>query len=59
MPLVPESAFQAHADSQRELVELSPRGRQVIGRHSGHFPQLQEPQVVIDAIRDVVDRCRS
>ncbi len=59
MPLVPATAFRAHVDSQRELVALSPHGRHVIGRNSGHFPHLQEPQVVIDAIRDVVERCGS
>jgi pimeloyl-ACP methyl ester carboxylesterase len=59
MPLVPASAFQAHVDNQRELVGLSPLGRQVIGRASGHFPQLDEPALVIQAIRDVVERVRS
>ena len=59
MPFVPASAFQRHVDNQRELVGLSPLGRQVIAASSGHFPQLDEPALVIDAIRDVVDRVRS
>jgi len=58
MPLVPERAFRAHADHQRELVELSPQGRHVIATASGHFPHMQEPGVVVDAIADVVTRCR-
>jgi pimeloyl-ACP methyl ester carboxylesterase len=56
MPLVPKSAFQSHVDNQRELVDLSPLGRQVIGRSSGHFPQLDQPELVIEAIRDVIAR---
>lgn len=59
MPLVPASAFQAHVEHQRELVGLSPLGRQVIGRSSGHFPQLDEPALVIEAIRDLIDGVRS
>ena len=59
MPLVPEGAFRAHADHQRELVELSPQGRHLIAGDSGHFPHLQEPGLVVDAIADVVARCRA
>jgi pimeloyl-ACP methyl ester carboxylesterase len=58
MPLVPATAFQAHVDNQRELVGLSPFGRQVIAGTSGHFPQLDEPALVIEAIRDVIERVR-
>ena len=54
MPLVPASAFQRHVDHQRQLVALSPLGSQVIAQTSGHFPQLDEPGLVIDAIRAIV-----
>ena len=30
-----------------------------MAEHSGHFPQLHEPEVVVDAIRDVIERARS
>ena len=56
MPLVPTAAFRAHVDHQRELVALSPISRQVIAAASGHFPQLDEPAIVIEAIRDLVER---
>ena len=59
MPLVPASAFQAHVDHQRELVALSPLGRQVIAAASGHFPQLDEPALVIEALRDLVERVQA
>lgn len=36
---------------QQELARLSPQGQQVIAPHSGHFPQLTQPELVLDAIR--------
>ncbi|MFN2291255.1 MAG: alpha/beta fold hydrolase [Anaerolineae bacterium] len=39
---------------QAELAALSPRGRQVTVRGSGHHIQIDQPQAVIDAIREVV-----
>lgn len=38
---------------QEELAALSTRGRRVVARGSGHSVQLDEPGVVIDAIREV------
>ena len=54
MRMVPEAAFETHQEAQRGRAALSPQGRQVIAERSGHFPQLHEPDVVSDAIRDVV-----
>lgn len=50
---VPEDAFAAHLAAQATLPGLSPLGRQVIAPGSGHFPQLTEPDLVLDAIRSV------
>lgn len=36
---------------QQELARLSPQGQQVIASLSGHFPQLTQPELVLDAIR--------
>jgi pimeloyl-ACP methyl ester carboxylesterase len=36
---------------QQELARLSPLGEQVIAQRSGHFPQLTEPEVVLDVLR--------
>ena len=43
---------------QQELVLLSPQGRQIIATGSGHFIQDQQPEVVINAIRAIVEQAR-
>jgi pimeloyl-ACP methyl ester carboxylesterase len=40
-------------DMQDELAALSTRGKRIVVEDSGHFIQLDKPQVVIDAIREV------
>jgi pimeloyl-ACP methyl ester carboxylesterase len=41
-----------------ELAALSTRGKRVIAKESGHYVQVDQPQVVIDAIREVVESAR-
>ncbi len=43
---------------QLELTALSSHGERRIAHSSGHVIQLEEPQLVIDAISDMVDRVR-
>jgi pimeloyl-ACP methyl ester carboxylesterase len=43
-------------ENQNELAALSTRGKRIIVEGSGHFIQLDKPQVVIDAIREVFDQ---
>ena len=43
---------------QTELERLSTRGVQVIAKNSGHYIQLDRPDVVITAVRDLVDQAR-
>jgi hypothetical protein len=43
---------------QAELAALVPESRQVIATESGHYIQLQQPQLVIDAIQQVVEAVR-
>jgi hypothetical protein len=38
------------------LAALSPKGKQMIASRSGHFPQLTEPGVVVEAVRFVTER---
>jgi pimeloyl-ACP methyl ester carboxylesterase len=52
-------AQQVHDELQARLVTLTPQGRQIIAARSGHFIQDQQPDLVINAIRDVVLECRS
>jgi len=40
---------------QAELTALSSRGKRVIVRNSGHYIQVEQPEAVIDAIREVVE----
>jgi pimeloyl-ACP methyl ester carboxylesterase len=44
---------------QRELADLVPGGRLVIATHSGHDIQHQQPELVLDAIGDVVQAVRA
>ncbi len=43
---------------QAELVVQSPQGKQVIAEKSGHYIQVDQPELVIDAVREVVDAAR-
>jgi pimeloyl-ACP methyl ester carboxylesterase len=43
---------------QEELAHLSSKGKQVIAKTSGHYIQLDRPDLVIDAVRSVVDQAR-
>src|SRR5207249_3760662 len=40
---------------QREMARLSAQGRLVVAARSGHWIQFDEPDLVVAAIRDVVD----
>jgi pimeloyl-ACP methyl ester carboxylesterase len=53
--LLPAAAAELRAANQRALAGLSLRSRHVVAARSGHFPQLSEPDVVIDAVRWVID----
>jgi pimeloyl-ACP methyl ester carboxylesterase len=43
---------------QEELAHLSTRGTQTVAKNSGHYIQIDRPDVVIDAVRNVVDQAR-
>ncbi len=43
---------------QIELAHLSTRGKQVIAKNSGHYIQLDRPDIVIEAVRNIVDQAR-
>ncbi len=48
----------AWAQMQEELAQLSTRSTHVIAKNSGHYIQLDRPDVVIEAVRNVVERAR-
>lgn len=44
---------------QQELAHLSTRGTQVIAKNSAHYIQIDRPDLVIDAVRNVVEQTRT
>jgi pimeloyl-ACP methyl ester carboxylesterase len=61
-PDLPEDLVKPANDAwqqmQEELAHLSSRGTQVIAKSSGHYIQLDRPDLVIKAVRSVVDQAR-
>src|SRR5688572_1489749 len=60
---IPDPQFGAYMHNlwhelQRELAGLSSNSRFVAVENSGHFIQIDQPEVVTDAIRDLVDQVR-
>jgi pimeloyl-ACP methyl ester carboxylesterase len=41
-----------------ELAALSPQSKRVLAEKSGHYIQVDQPEVVVDAIRQVVEACQ-
>jgi pimeloyl-ACP methyl ester carboxylesterase len=58
-PAVAEQVNQVFEQAQLELAALSPQGRKIVVEGSGHQIQLEQPQAVIDAILEVVERVRA
>ena len=57
----PEGAGQAEqvwSELQADLARRSSSGKQVIAEKSGHYIQFDQPDLVIDAIRQVVEATR-
>ncbi|HEU5299665.1 MAG TPA: alpha/beta hydrolase [bacterium] len=57
-PALVEEAEREWQEMQAELARLSPQGRLVIAEQSGHYVQLEQPELVIEAIRRVVEEAR-
>jgi pimeloyl-ACP methyl ester carboxylesterase len=47
--------FQAFVDARADLVSQVPGARHITNTHSGHYIHQEQPQLVIDAIREVLD----
>jgi pimeloyl-ACP methyl ester carboxylesterase len=56
--LTGEGLEQAWRVEQDRLAALLPDARHVIARESEHYIQLQQPELVIEAVREVVDAVR-
>lgn len=52
--LIPKAIKEGRMNHQKELLSLTVRGRVTIARKSGHFPQLTEPDLVIQEINSLL-----
>lgn len=59
MPFVPEKSFRLHQHYQDELMKLSTKSTRYICNKSGHFPQITEPERVVEAIQETVGKVAS
>jgi hypothetical protein len=59
VPSIAPKAYQLHLALQRDLVRRSSRGQQVIAKKSGHAVHQDQPELVIDAIRQVVKEVKT
>jgi len=61
-PDMPEDLVKPFNDTwqqmQEELAQLSTRSKRVVARNSGHYIQLDRPDLVIEAVRSVVEQER-
>ena len=48
----------SHEAMQEELTSLSSESYRIIAKGSGHYVQIERPDVVIEAVRDIVDQCK-
>ena len=58
-PAQQQDSNRIHQELQRELLGLSTNSRQVIATQAGHNIQREEPQLIVDAVLDVVKQVRS
>lgn len=57
-PELAKSTNEAWEKMQEELAHLSTRGTQSIAKNSSHYIQLDRPELVIEAVRGVVEQAR-
>jgi len=58
-PRWPVRAFPAtHRELQSKLAQSSSFGKQIVAENSGHSVQLDQPELIIDAVRDMVEESR-
>ncbi|RYU93016.1 alpha/beta fold hydrolase [Emticicia agri] len=53
-----EAEEQKRLQDQKDLTKLSGNSKQVIAHNSGHHIQLDEPEIVVEAIREVVNKSK-
>jgi pimeloyl-ACP methyl ester carboxylesterase len=58
-PAFPDDLAAAWSAGQAFLAALLPDARQVIATEAGHYIQVEQPQLVTEAIHQVVDEVRN
>jgi pimeloyl-ACP methyl ester carboxylesterase len=58
-PDLAKQTNEAWEKMQEELAHLSTRGTQTVAKNSSHYIQIDRPDVVIDAVRNVVEQARA
>lgn len=58
-PSLAPKYYQLHLEMQKDLVNRSNKGKQVIAAKSGHFIHQDEPDLVINAVRQVVNEAKN
>ena len=53
-----EASERLWSEQQADLTTLLPNSRQILAEESGHYIQLDQPDLVIDAIDDVIENVR-
>lgn len=54
MPFAPERAMEIHQRYQTRLLDLSPMSSHILADGSGHFPQIDQPELVSEAVLSIV-----
>ncbi|MBT2618053.1 MULTISPECIES: alpha/beta fold hydrolase [unclassified Bacillus (in: firmicutes)] len=54
--MMPEEIRKKRLENQMELLSLSKSSKHIVAEKSGHFPQLTEPAIVIDTIKDCAEQ---
>lgn len=52
---MPKKFFNTKLEQQKSLLKLSTNSKQIMAKNSGHFIQFDEPDLVIEAIRQLVE----
>lgn len=59
IPSLAPKFYQLHLEMQKDLARRSPRGKHIIAEKSGHGIHQDQPELVVDAVRQVVEEVKS
>jgi len=58
-PSLASRYYQLHLEMQKDLVGRSSRGRQIMADRSGHFIHRDQPELVVNAIRQLIEEVQA